>query len=484
MRACTALAAVSFLLVAHSASAQSSLAGSGGVEPGDAQATPAAPATARQGPTVQPTAPTQPVSSQISAPGAAIWPSPGPGYPIAGGTLYPRLTAGVLYDDNVFATHANQQSDVVFLSRPELAWVTQGPNYSLGFDGFLEGRKYQRFSSDDQINGSVGAGFAVMPDSDTQLIGNARYIHAHLERGTSDTIGPGGTLLSTSFARPIAYDQMLEAAALNRRFDRWWTSLGVAGQQIAYDNATIPGAVVDLGYGNGVIGVANGRVGYVVMPLTSLFVEAAVNARDWRASVFDSSGYRVVGGILLEQGPGARVKGEAWAGYMSQDYRGISFQNVSTWTYGLELAFILTDRLTAVVAGRREAKEAALSLAVIAPGTLGADAAVCSVPLGASCVSVIESTLGARLDYRVLPDLVLGAGVTLLEDRYLGGAAAGRIDRTVSPLASLKYFPNDRVTLGFDYRHVSFAPTGGEAAGVAALSYQRNVYLFSISGRL
>jgi hypothetical protein len=79
---------------------------------------------------------------------------------------------------------------------------------------------------------------------------------------------------------------------------------------------------------------------------------------------------------------------------------------------------------------------------------------------------------------------VLGAGVTFLEDRYLGAPAGNRVDRTVSPLASVKYFPNDRVTLGFDYRHVNFAPSGGEAAGVAAQSYDRNVYLFSINARL
>jgi hypothetical protein len=231
--------------------------------------------------------------------------------------------------------------------------------------------------------------------------------------------------------------------------------------------------------------VANGRVGYVVMPLTSLFVEAAVNARDWRVNVFDSTGYRLVGGVLLEQGPGARVKGELWAGYMNQHYQGISLSNVSSWTYGVDLAVIITDRLTAVIGGRREAKEAALSLAAISPGTLGIDAAVCAFPFGgASCVSVIESTIGARFDYRILPNLVLGAGVTFLEDRYLGPPAGDRIDRTVSPLASLKYFPNDRVIVGFDYRHVNFDPSGGEAAGVSALSYNRNVYLFSINAKL
>jgi hypothetical protein len=179
------------------------------------------------------------------------------------------------------------------------------------------------------------------------------------------------------------------------------------------------------------------------MPLTSMFVEAAGNMRDWRAGVFDSSGYRVAGGFLFEPGSGARVKGEVWGGYMNQQYSGLSFQTVSTWTYGASLAWLFADNLTGVIEGKREAKEAALGLAAIAPGVIGANAAVCAVIGGASCVSVVESTIGARLDYRILPNVVVGGGITFLEDDYLGPMAGNRIDRTWSPFASVKYFMND-----------------------------------------
>jgi hypothetical protein len=159
---------------------------------------------------------------------------------------------------------------------------------------------------------------------------------------------------------------------------------------------------------------------------------------------------------------------------MFQQYNGITFNTVSSWTYGANLAALITDQLTAVIEGRREAKEAALSLVTISPGVLGAT----------SGVSVIESSVGGRLDYRIMPNVVIGGGLTYLEDQYLGAGGGGRDDNTWGPLASVKYFASPQITLGFDYRNVSFNLTGGLSAvptSVAALPFTRNVYLASVN---
>jgi hypothetical protein len=438
--------------------------------------------SSRREPSSPPSAPSRSASDAPSS----NWPASAPpvaGYGFAGGTLTTAVTMATFFDDNVFATATHRLSDVVFVARPEFSWVTQGKNYTLSTDGFVEARQYAQFDSENQVNGSFGTNFVVAPDDNTQVIGNARYLHQHLDRGTSETIGPDGVLLSTTFAHPVAYDEALASVALNKRYDRWWTSVGLAGLGINYENPTIPGNLVSLSYADGGIAVLNGRVGYVISPLTSIFVEAAGNTRDWGVSAFDSTGYRLVGGVLFDNGPNARIKGEAWAGYMNQQYNGVSFQDISSWTYGAGLTFGFTDKLTGVIEGKREAKEAALSLAALAPGVIGASNAVCAVTPGASCVSDIESSIGGRLEYRILPKVAIGGGVTFLEDDYLGAAAGNRSDRTLSPLASIKYFPNDRIILGFDYRRINFDPVGGQSAGVSSVSYFRDVYLLSMNGR-
>lgn len=453
----------------------------------------------RQSPNVQPTTWAQPAGN-ASAPPA--WYGQGSGIPLAGGRFYADGTAGVFFDDNVFATNINRQSDFAFFQRPEAGWVKQGQNYTVSVDGFVEGREYVKFSSEDQINGGVGSNFTVMPDNDTQVVGGVRYLHEHLDRGASETVvtAPGvpSTLLSTLFTNPVAYDEGIESIALNKRYGNWWSSIGGAGLEINYQNPTIAatgplgpspfgGDVVNLNYADGAIGTGNARVGYVVMPLTSVFGEAAFNTRDWGVSYFNSNGFRVDAGMLFEQGPGARVRGEFWAGYMNQQYNGVTMQRISTWTGGLNMTGVITNDLSAVVEGRREAKEAALGLALLTPTQLGASAATCAAGV-AVCVSNIESEAGARLDYRILPRVVISGGVTYLEDDYQGLVAFGRVDRTLGPIAALKYFATPDITVGFDFRNVTFASSGGNApagfTNVAALPFFRDIFMLWVNAKL
>lgn len=159
---------------------------------------------------------------------------------------------------------------------------------------------------------------------------------------------------------------------------------------------------------------------------------------------------------------------------------------VSSWTYGLSLAAVVTDNVTAVFEGRREAKEAALGLATLMDGSLGASAPTCLAD-AAVCVSDIELEIGGRLDFHVTPSVVIGGGATYLEDDYQGQLAFGRVDRSFGPLASVKYFATPNVTLGLDYRNLQFSSSNGVApAGfttVSALPYFKNVYLLSLNAK-
>lgn len=372
-----------------------------------------------------------------------------PGITAGNVTVLPSVTAGAFYDDNVFATPTNRQGSWGQLVHPELGVVANGQNYTTEARGFIEQRWYDRFSSEDQLDGAAAVASTLMPDPNTQVVLKAGYARAHEARGTGDSTFVG-------FDRPVGFNTYSASAAVNKRFDRVWTSLGGAGSWQHYDTPTIGGVPVDQNYRDGVISVVSGRIGYVVAPLTSVFIEGSGNRRDFQVDAYDSDGYRAVAGVLLEQGPGARMKGEAYAGYMYQNYNGPTFLTVSTFTYGGNLAFLLAPRWTAVVAGSRNALESNYNLA--------------------GGVSVVESTLFGRIDYQLLPNLVIGGGASWIADEYNG---VGRTDYSISPLVSVKYFVSPNVTLGFDYRNLGFDSSG---AGVS--SYYRNVYLFSINARL
>ncbi len=424
--------------------------------PGERPAPPSAldglqPTTTAESPNAPPVAP-QRASQRVADPWQLVPTTPGIQLSPST-TLYPGVTLGTFYDDNVFASPNNRRGSWGYVERPELGLRSSGQNYIFEAAGFVEGRQYQRFSSDNQINASVGMGGTFQPDATTQLVGRVRYIHAHEDRG----VGESNLAI---FDRPVAYDNFEASGAFNKRFGRLWTSLGLADSIQRYQDPTIIGLPIDQSYRNGDIAVGTVRVGYAVAPLTSLFVEWAGNRRNFRVDNFDSRGYRAVGGVLLEPGVGARVRGEVYAGYMYQDYSGATFQTVSTFTYGGSLAFLLAPRWTGVVEGRRVALESALNPTGVLNGG----------------VSLVESIASARLDYALLPNLFVGAGVSYIVDEFKG---ANRTDRSLSPLVSVKYLVDPRITLGFDYRNLAF-----DSSGFAVPGYRRNVYLFTLNARI
>jgi len=402
----------------------------------------------------RPSSPTLPTPSDQT-----VRPTPDQiGYPSAYAIWYPAITGAAFYDDNVFARHTNRQGDWAGVVRPELSWRSVNmPNVDVVGTAYVERRVYNTFSTEDQTNGGAAMGATIRPGPDTQVVGRISYVRAHEDRGTSDLQG-------LNFLRPLQYDQGEAAGAINQRFGSFWTSLGGATAVVRFQNGIINGFVVPQDYRDGTIVTAPARFGYVVAPLTSVFVEVAANERSFHVDEFSSRGWRVVGGMMFEPGQGARIKGEFYGGYMAQAYNnGFGFQDISTWTYGMSLAYLVMPNLTATLEGRRDAREASLSGGIL-------------VGIPGDGVSVIETIAAGRLDWAALPNLVIGGGIAFLEDEYVG---ASRTDRAWSPLFSIKYFPTPRLTLGFDYRYLNF-----DSSGLGILGYYKNVYLLSANLKL
>jgi hypothetical protein len=367
--------------------------------------------------------------------------------------LVPVVTVATFFDDNVFALSHHPLGDWAFVARPSFTLrSTSLKDADLLASGFVEFRRYDEFTTEDQNNGAVGLAGQKLLNQNTQIVGRAEYIHGHEDRGASDTI-------TTEFFEPIAYDQGDGAVALNNRWGRYWTSIGASALDIQYANGILFGVPISQDYRSGDIEQYPVRAGYVVAPLTSVFVEGAFNTRNFEVGSFSSDGYRIVGGALWEPGQGARLKGEVYGGYINQDYSGLTLLPVSTWTAGGSLAWLATQKLIVGLEGRRDAREASLSGGVIPNDG----------------VSVIESVAILRADYQVRQNVVIAGGISYIADQYLG---ARRTDSAWSPLASARWFINPMFTLGFDYRNVAF-----DSTGFGIEPYRRNVYLMTLDAR-
>lgn len=362
-------------------------------------------------------------------------------------SMHAGVTAGVLFDDNIYARNSNREGDRVAILRPEIGVVAKGSNFQSVLQASFERQTYERFTVENQSNWAGSIGTIYMPRNDIQIQSRFALQRAHEQRGSAESI-------LQQFDKPVAYDQYSAALSVNKRFDGWWTSVGGARTWIDYQDPTIQGTPVDQSYRDGQISVGTGRLGIVVAPRTSLFLDVTGNRRDFKVDNYDSNGFRLAGGMLFEPGEGSRLRGEALFGYMEQDYAGATFQNFQTWTYGGALAYLFDQNLKMTLAGSREAKESALN----------------------GGVSVLESTGTIRFDYLLMPGLVIGAGVSYLHQYY---SLAERQDDTWGPLAALKYTINPNFAVGVEYRYVGFS---SEAASVAG--YYRNAVLFNLTGRI
>ena len=370
-------------------------------------------------------------------------------------TLTPGVTAGSFFDDNVYATAVGRKSDVAFFLRPEIAASAKGEDYGLLASAYVEGRKFARLTSEDQVNGGASVAGVYQPDQTTQIKAQAEYIHGHEDRGFGESA-------FVILDHPLSFDQVDAAVALNKRFDQYWASLGVSAVGLLFNNDTFQGVTLNQTYANLAIPTVTGRVGYVLAPLTSVFAEVSGNARDYQFQTLSSAGYRAVLGLLFEPGAGARIKGELLGGYIHQDYQGAGLQTVDTWTYGSALSFLITNNLTFTLEGRREAKES--------PLFNGSLLATQFAPTGG--ISLIETSIGGKFDCQIAPNVVVSAGATYLNDAFVGITEQ---DHYVSPFASISYTVTKNLRVGVDYHHLEFKP---DVAGV--LGFQKDVVLASL----
>lgn len=363
-------------------------------------------------------------------------------------TLVPAVTAGVVIDDNVYAQPVARFSDQIAILRPELIIRHASANHVVQLHGLIEQKSYQRFDQESQVNGGTALDAQFRTGPNTLVQTRLRYNRGHEARGNPED-------LVFQYDQPVGYNQYEAAGVIKHRFGRFWGQLGAANQWITYDAATINGFAIDQSYRSGDVANGAGRLGAALAPATSVFVEAAPNRRRFGNAAFNSAGYHVVGGVLLEPGQQRRLHGEIYAGYLNQDYVGATFDTISTWTAGGKLVWAISSNFAMSLEGKRLAKETALLFGGI---------------------SVLESTLGGKIEARLTPHLTATGGASVVWNELNG---LDRTDRLVSPMASIRYSPNPHIALALEYQYLRYMPDAAGAAG-----YMKNLFLFKASTQL
>ena len=360
-----------------------------------------------------------------------------PDYEALGGRVgsfivYPKVTVGEFYNDNIFATEDDEVDDFITVIEPTVQVKSDWGRHALSFEGGAEIGLYADESDENYQDYFAGAAGRVDVTEATYLGANGSFQHLHEERGSPDDVrGEEPTEFDRFGGRLKGFHDLgrvnltLEGGILRFDFD----DVDAAGGEINNDDR-------DRDRYDGSL-----RVGYEIVPEYEAFVRGGYDVIDYDDSEDDngfdrdSEGFGVVGGVKIDFG--GLIFGDFFAGYSYRNYDDSDLKTVDGVDVGADFTWNVTP-LTTITAG----------VARIIEETTQVDA---------SGFYATTGTVG--VDHELLRNLIVGASGGVENDNYKG---IDREDWIYTAGASVDYFLNRHVFMGanYNFRHRNSDVTG------------------------
>ena len=339
--------------------------------------------------------------------------------------VYPELALGVTYDDNVFGTQSGTDSDFYYGVSPSVSVESDFGRHALNFNAYTDSRFYSSETSEDRFDWGVAADGVVEVSQFTQIQGAVSYDQLTEDRTSTNRITGG--------AEPTEYEVFNAALNLHQRFNRVTALVGASYTQTDYDDTpAVGGGVIDQDARDYDEWEFPARLSYDVSADTSIFIRGTYNMREYdqqppiTAVTRDSNGYDVGIGAAFDFTN--LIRGEAWVGYISQEFDQVGFQSIDGIDFGLAGEWYASE-LTTVTAGINRSVEESTST-----GSSGH----------------LDTTYELGVAHELQRNIILTASVSYLDVEFEG---ITRDDETVSAGAGLQYLlnRNAEITLDYDY---------------------------------
>jgi hypothetical protein len=317
------------------------------------------------------------------------------GLHLGGFTVYPKLDANLVYDDNIFAVQTGAVGDAIVTVAPEIAVQS---NWSRnGLSGRVWARQdwYTRYSSDDATEYGVDLAGKLELGRSILTAGVSSGLYA-LARSSSVNIGQGFSENRTDYVYTTANTQLVHEfnrLRLTARFDY---------QDYSYQNGkTNTGQVVFNEGLNHQAEIYSGKAEYAITPDAAVFLNAVGNHQQYGANPMEaftrsSSGFEVDAGGNFDLTH--LVRGEFQFGFIEQDYVSPVFKSISGPSLKGKLEWFATQLTTVTLEGARTIADS------IVPNSAGYTA----------------SSVKLEVDHELLRNLILSANAGYEQDGYNG----------------------------------------------------------------
>ncbi|QQR68577.1 MAG: outer membrane beta-barrel protein [Alphaproteobacteria bacterium] len=370
-----------------------------------------------------PFSPVHPIRGQsvIERPRPDFDPTP---IPVGSFQFFPAVTAGGWYDSNIFATDTNEKSDFVWNLRPSVGLFSNWSRHALALSAIGDIGLYTEHDDENFYNGVFDAKGRIDVMRETWIKLNLGYQNLSESRSSpNDVAGSEPTKFHVYRGGVTAYHGV-GSVKLTGDYDF---------KRHAYEDTPALGGSIVQTTRNRDQNELGGKVMYEFSPNFRPFVAGKVNSRHYDFNPLrNSDGFDVVGGSEMDFG--GIVTGQAYVGYMLQDYRRFASSDVDAVKFGGDATWNITGLTSLTFEVERSIEE------TTAGGVTN--------PLAYS--SFLSTGGSATVTHELMRDLLLESNVSVTRNDFEGGVT-DRADDTVGVGAGARYFFNRNFHADLNY---------------------------------
>jgi hypothetical protein len=265
------------------------------------------------------------------------------GIPLGDWMLYPTFFVGAIYDSNVFYSPNSPVSLVGARLRPTFLAERDAGIHKTSIYTDVEAKIFPSFSSANSLNAQVGFShiWEIQRDLAVRVGGEYNHLIAPILPVGLIQIPTGA--LGTFVSQPTA-DRFSADLSVFKSFDRLFVGLAGSAIKTNYSDVYTTAGTLPQGILDNLVTTVTGRGGYWLIPAVYAFTEASGNFREYTGDIYNSNGYRVIGGLGSHYI--SLFKGEIYAGYQEQFYDKAFIGQASNPVFGGSISWFPTRALT------------------------------------------------------------------------------------------------------------------------------------------
>jgi hypothetical protein len=362
--------------------------------------------------------------------------------------LYPEITVGASYDDNIYATETNAIEDRISELAGNLSLRSQGDRLPISVYGSGASRSYSDNPIEDYVDweggGSIGSSLARR----TAVSLSGDYTQNHESRGEP-------TFPSAAVERPRV-ETGSGAVEVTHAFASGRINVNVDRESADFEDAKLAdGALFDQDFRDRDTRTLEVRGDIVVGQSTAVFVRAIHQERDYRLDSDidginrDATSDQLLGGVTLDISN--LLRGEVGLGVLDLDNDDPSQSDSDSVAISSNVELYVTQLMTATIDVQRTSEAADI----------------------AGFASYVGTNVTLGLDYEIRRNLILSATFARTRREYEG---VNEPDRSEVAGASAQWLVNRRVNVDFDYTLVESV-----WRAQAARSYTERIFAVAVS---